>query len=453
MKHTRRHILATYFSLLSVFTLAFFAPRMQDGSTLRLLASQQSFGVPTILAEAVSPETNSMQYRIAERLRRRLFRHGVVTPPLSLLQNAIAERQAYFRNSVRLRIANSEEKELSIIHFTLNAHPLWLKPQFSLTDAHFGIDRNEIERFFREFSISGMYAPENIVITGISKNEETVRAETSGVAKKGEQLDVAESITLLMQALNNGEENITLKLKNIPGSVTNETEENLGTLILLATGRSNFAGSTNARALNVRKALRDHVSNTIVPPGATFSFNSTLGGPVTESRGWRMAQVIFEGDQLKPAPGGGICQASTTVYRAIVNAGFPVVERRAHSLYVSYYKKYGVGIDATIFPGTQDLTFLNDTEQPLLIQAYDDGYEAVVNIYGTPDGRTVELQGPYFSTNAPEGLLINDRQVMKNEIVWIQRVNYADGSVKENLILSRYKELPAYVRNEYAYLE
>ncbi|KKW39154.1 MAG: hypothetical protein UY85_C0013G0010, partial [Candidatus Peribacteria bacterium GW2011_GWB1_54_5] len=228
MKHTRRHILATYFSLLSVFTLAFFAPRMQDGSTLRLLASQQSFGVPTILAEAVSPETNSMQYRIAERLRRRLFRHGVVTPPLSLLQNAIAERQAYFRNSVRLRIANSEEKELSIIHFTLNAHPLWLKPQFSLTDAHFGIDKNKIERFFREFSISGMYAPENIVITGISKNEETVRAETSGVAKKGEQLDVAESITLLMQALNNGEENITLKLKNIPGSVTNETEENLG---------------------------------------------------------------------------------------------------------------------------------------------------------------------------------------------------------------------------------
>ncbi|KKW38159.1 MAG: VanW family protein [Candidatus Peribacteria bacterium GW2011_GWB1_54_5] len=166
-----------------------------------------------------------------------------------------------------------------------------------------------------------------------------------------------------------------------------------------------------------------------------------------------MAQVIFEGDQLKPAPGGGICQASTTVYRAIVNAGFPVVERRAHSLYVSYYKKYGVGIDATIFPGTQDLTFLNDTEQPLLIQAYDDGYEAVVNFYGTPDGRTVELQGPYFSTNAPEGMLINDRQVMKNEIVWIQRVNYADGSVKENLILSRYKELPAYVRNEYAYLE
>ena len=125
-----------------------------------------------------------------------------------------------------------------------------------------------------------------------------------------------------------------------------------------------------------------------------------------------------------------------------MNAGFPIVKRKAHSLYVTYYKQYGVGIDATIYPGTQDLVFVNDTPGPLVIQAYSEGNDAFVNFYGTPDGRTVELNGPYFASNAPEGLTYNDRPVAKTEILWVQNVTYPDGETREYKISSRYKELP-----------
>jgi vancomycin resistance protein YoaR len=146
------------------------------------------------------------------------------------------------------------------------------------------------------------------------------------------------------------------------------------------------------------------------------------------------------------APGGGICQASTTTYRAILNAGLPVIQRRSHSLYVTYYKEYGVGIDATIFPGSQDLTFINDTGNYLLIQAYTDGNEAYVNIYGTPDGRKVAMDGPFFSTNAPSDLIINNRSIRGNEIAWKHYVLYSNGELKTDTIVSAYKSLPSYVK-------
>lgn len=454
MKYSRKHILATYYSLLSVFALALFAPRIQDGSTLGLLTSQQTVGIPSAIEGMYNtPEMTSQQYRIANRLRDRLFRRGHITPPLSLLKNAIAQRQAYFRSNVQMHITDSEGKNKEEIQLSINAHPLWLRPNFSLTNARFDLDLNAVTDHFQNMEIPGAYDPEDVILTKLEGDGDVIRVETSGVAKRGEKLDVDATVEAFVDALKTNESEVEIQLLNVSGRIQNNTEDNLGELALIASGKSNFAGSTYARSNNVRKALRSHVNNTLVPPGATFSFNNTLGGPVTESRGWSIAKVIFGGDQLKPAPGGGICQASTTVYRAIINAGFPVVERRAHSLYVSYYKKHGVGIDATIFPGSQDLVFLNDTEYPLLIQAYDDEYDAVVNIYGTPDGRSVELEGPFFSTNAPEDFTVFERGLLMNEVAWVQMVTFEDGTTKRNIILSRYKELPTYVKNEYALVE
>jgi vancomycin resistance protein YoaR len=92
----------------------------------------------------------------------------------------------------------------------------------------------------------------------------------------------------------------------------------------LSTGRSNFKGSGAGRKSNVRKALNERVNNIFVPAGAVFSFNDTLG-TVSTGNGWQMALTIFDGVDLRPAPGGGICQASTTVYRAALAAGFPIM--------------------------------------------------------------------------------------------------------------------------------
>ena len=130
----------------------------------------------------------------------------------------------------------------------------------------------------------------------------------------------------------------------------------------------------------------------LIPPGAEFSFNR-VSGFITLEKGYRKTQVII-GGEVKEGVGGGVCQSSTTVYRGIVNAGFPVLERRSHSLDVVYYHQYGYGIDATVYQETgQDLRFINDTPGYLLMNAImAPHFETLIEFYGTSDGRRVELE-------------------------------------------------------------
>lgn len=454
MPYSRRHFLATYFSLLSVFALALFAPDVRDASTLPQLARHPAFTVPAVFAEAYEASSKgAMENRIAARLRARLHAQGKITPPLHAIVAAVRTRQMILGNHVSVQVGNPDGTPHSTWDVSLQKYPLWLKPRFSLTSAAFVLDSEAISTHLEREGLPGILKPTDVEVKGIAQEKGFTRVETTGVAKHGQALDVFTSVATVSEALMSGRKFVSITLLEKPGALKNMTSQDLGELSLLATGRSDFSGSPYNRIVNVRKALREHVNNTMVLPGETFSFNSSLEGPVTESRGWKMAKVIFGGDEIRPAPGGGICQASTTVYRAIVHAGFPVIERKAHSLYVTYYEEFGVGIDATIFPGSQDLVFLNDTQHPLVIQAYDQGSEAVVNIYGTPDGRQVDLAGPYFNDNQPEELRVNGRRLASNEIAWVQKVLYPDGSEKESVILSRYKELPLHVKNEYAYAE
>ncbi|PIQ76484.1 hypothetical protein COU78_06815 [Candidatus Peregrinibacteria bacterium CG10_big_fil_rev_8_21_14_0_10_49_24] len=453
MKYSCRHILATYFSLLSVLTLVIFAPSAHDGSNVQLLSLRSSIGVPSVLATMLDYHSDTLQERVAGRLQKRLYSQGKQSPPLDKLAQAITQRQSLLSHKVRADIRSSNGDQHKVWDVSLHAYPLWIHPEFSLTDAVYTVDTSEIAKTIEAEIEPSIQAPVDVEVTGITLQKNITRVSTSGVAKKGQAIDIASASSDLKKALVEDVSGIEIQLLEKNGQLRNVSEIDLGKLELLASGKSDFTGSTYARAYNVRKALNEHVNNMYVAPGETFSFNSTLGGPVSERRGWKMAKVIFGGTELRPAPGGGICQASTTVYRAAVLAGFPVLERRSHSLYVSYYKKYGVGIDATIFPGVQDLTFVNDTGYPVIIQAYNDGNEAYVNVYGTSDGRTVDLQGPYFSSNYPDSLFIDGRRVARNEVAWTQTVQYPNGRTEESIIVSRYHELPSYVRTEFALAE
>jgi vancomycin resistance protein YoaR len=103
----------------------------------------------------------------------------------------------------------------------------------------------------------------------------------------------------------------------------------------------------------------------LIAPDAEFSFNDVLG-PVEPGSGFKMEKVIKK-DKAEYELGGGICQVSTTMYRAILQAGLPITERKPHSWKVSYYgQSMGHGLDATIYPGVSDLKFLNDTGNYLL---------------------------------------------------------------------------------------
>ncbi|MBD3156604.1 vancomycin resistance protein, partial [Candidatus Peregrinibacteria bacterium] len=109
-----------------------------------------------------------------------------------------------------------------------------------------------------------------------------------------------------------------------------------------------------------------------------------------------LPELVIKPEGTIPEYGGGLCQVSSTIYRAALMSGLPIVERSPHSYAVSYYAQiYGYGLDATIYIGVHDVKFINDTPGHILIQAYAEGSQAFFKFYGTDDGRSVALEGPY----------------------------------------------------------
>jgi vancomycin resistance protein YoaR len=102
-----------------------------------------------------------------------------------------------------------------------------------------------------------------------------------------------------------------------------------------------------------------------------------------------------------------------------------------------------------VYPGQQNMKFVNDTGNYILVQAHTEGNDATVSLYGTPDGRIVAMEGPYFTTNAPEGFLENESVLRKNEIGWMQKVSMADGTKRDKVLVARYKSLPKSVVKKY----
>ncbi len=398
--------------------------------------------------EAPSSPDPAFVSRIAGRLAKRLQSRGMFVPQTDVIERAVAQRQQLLRAHIAVQftwstgIAETWEAGPQV-------YPGWIVASFTPERAGFFLDPAIVQADIAGRVGEKLVEPQHVTLTAVDERENGfLRAQTSGVAKEGDVLDMAAAATVVLQAIGDGQTSLTIPIEHVAGKIDNQTGQDLGSLQLLGVGRSNFRGSGAGRIANVRKALREHVNNTVVAPGELFSFNATLEGPVTTNNGWYMAKVIVEGSELVDAPGGGICQASTTVFRAMLNAGFTPVDRKAHSLYVTYYEEYGVGIDATVFPGSQDLTFVNDTPGYLLVQAYDDGFEAYVSIYGTDDGREVAVQGPYFASTAVTSA-VPVEHIQNNEIAWVQTVRYADGREVQNVIRSRYKWIPKSLAQKY----
>jgi vancomycin resistance protein YoaR len=232
----------------------------------------------------------------------------------------------------------------------------------------------------------------------------------------------------------------------------------------LSIGLSNYATSSEDRIHNVKLGL-NKVHNRVVLPGETFNFNEMII-PVTNEAGWKNELAIFGGGGLAKVPGGGLCQVSTTVYRAFFNGGFNVLERFPHSLYVHYYTAYQDGLDATIYPAYGDqkgknLRVQNDTPNPILIQTYtnDETLDAMVQIFGTSDGREVTITGPKYGKDTwigtdyiedpslPSGYeKIEANGAYGKTIIWDRKIVYADGVVNNEELFSRYNAKKKVVR-------
>lgn len=223
---------------------------------------------------------------------------------------------------------------------------------------------------------------------------------------------------------NSLEESLSLNIpvETTPAKIKNEDVNNLGIKELLGKGTSHFKGSIPNRIHNVNLA-QSRFKGVLVPPGETFSFNQYLGD-VSSLTGYKAAYVIKDGKTVL-GDGGGVCQVSTTLFRAILAAGLPIVERRPHSYRVGYYEQgFPPGLDATVYYPTTDLKFKNDTLAHLLIQPIIDLSTLTLDfeIYGTNDGRVAKTSKPVITSSiapAPD-LYVDDPTIPTGQIRQIE---------------------------------
>jgi vancomycin resistance protein YoaR len=206
----------------------------------------------------------------------------------------------------------------------------------------------------------------------------------------GTRLDQHQSTISILTALESGELTAKLNVDTTKPTRSLSALNNLGINTLLARGESNFKGSPKNRRFNIAVGV-EKMKGVLVAPGQEFSFNNNLG-PVDGEHGF-LPELVIKGNNTIPEFGGGLCQVSSTTFRAAMKAGVPITQRRNHAYAVQYYAPQGT--DATIYPGVIDLKFINDTPGYILIWPYlKDKDNLVFDFYGTQDDRQVTVEKP-----------------------------------------------------------
>jgi vancomycin resistance protein YoaR len=233
----------------------------------------------------------------------------------------------------------------------------------------------------------------------------------SGVVVDQEKLVLAISNALL-SLLESDQKIIQVEIPvtKLDPKIKTSDVNNLGIRELIGKGVSYYKGSIPNRIYNINHAS-NKFKGILVPPNETFSFNSVLGD-VSALTGYKAAYVIKDGKTVL-GDGGGVCQVSTTLFRAVLNAGLPIIERRAHSYRVGYYEQgFSPGLDATIFYPTTDFKFKNNTPGHILIQPINNQSAStlIFEIYGTNDGRVATITRPIVTSSIapPPDLYLDD---------------------------------------------
>ena len=143
-----------------------------------------------------------------------------------------------------------------------------------------------------------------------------------------------ETLAAITAVWGQADQTIELAVTTTAPSVDVGDVNDLGINEILGVGTSNFSGSPTNRIKNIKNGAR-LLNGTLIKPGETFSLLNTLK-PFTTDNGY-LPELVIKGDKIQPELGGGLCQIGTTIFRAAMNSGMPIVERRSHSLAVSYY--------------------------------------------------------------------------------------------------------------------
>ncbi len=326
-----------------------------------------------------------------------------------------------------------------------------------IVDLEVSLDREQVTAFIAE--IAGPLKREAYDAT-LDWDAAAGKVVVLEPSQKGQEVDVEAGVAAVETALSEppaigadgamAMQQITLTVATILPKVDSERVAELGIVELVSEGTTSFKGSPAERVHNIVTAA-DKFQHVVVAPGEEFSFNRNVGS-VSAANGFIDALVIA-GDRTAVGIGGGVCQVSTTAFRAAFWGGFPMVERWAHGYVVSWYGE--PGMDASIFTPNVDFRFRNDTEHFILIKSAVNKAQGKITffIYGTKPDRQVEMTGPVISNRqpAPAPLYQEDATLKTGQIKqidWAKEgldavvtriIRYGDGTAKEEKIVSKYR--------------
>ena len=281
----------------------------------------------------------------------------------------------------------------------------------------FTVDDAALSTRLSEINASASAAPVDATFTvDFSSSGKPTFNYTDGT--EGYGLDITSTVELVKQAIASNQFQTTLQptLTTIPPSITKADLMAHTTLIGKFTTTYDFKGTAEDteeqrtifipnRAFNVEKGA-SMISGQVIKQGESWSFNDTVGDR-TEENGWKLAQGIFGGDRKTPQFGGGICQVSTTLFNAMLEAYpyFDFFDRSSHSIPSTYVDK---GLDATVDSNHIDFQVKNISEYPVYIFAYTGENKMAKS-------RKRDITVAIYGEALPEGIEYKTRTVLISE--------------------------------------
>lgn len=288
---------------------------------------------------------------------------------------------------------------------------------------------------------------------GAEKKVQLFQPSRSGIA-----VDRDVTFTAIQNQLHaQGPAPVGLVVHTVEPAISTESVNDFGITEVLGVGYSNYSGSPKNRVHNIAVGVQK-LNGTLIPPGQEFSLLTALS-PFTAAAGY-LPELVIKGDKIEPEIGGGLCQIGSTTFRAAMNAGMEITERRNHSLVVSYYndpRNGNPGTDATIYDPAPDFKFRNDTGHFVLITTsmnYNNG-DLIFTLWGTGDGRKASYTEPVVNRWIPTGpeKLVETADLAPGEkkcqsahpgavASFLYTIEKADGTKHEQEFVSTYRPLP-----------
>ena len=291
-----------------------------------------------------------------------------------------------------------------------------------------GLD-DKIEKIIKEIEVEPINS--EIKFNPNNKNPFSITEHKNGLRVDKEKLyyDINEQF--------NKTNSVVVEIKTFEEKPEITKEDNENSTKQISSFTTHVADSTGNRKLNVIKAI-NMFNGKIIMPGEEVSFNKVTG-PHTTENGYKVATVIYNG-QFVDGVGGGVCQASTTLYNAVLCADVEILEVHKHTLPVKYVP---LGLDAMVSEYVADLRFKNNHDFPIYIKTVTDSESVKVIVYGKPLENQIKTRSELIKTlpSLPDKIMYDENKEYTDKVLFKgekYRLTYAREGYEVKCYLERY---------------